>query len=238
MVSQPASPPKNLKKIRIAILEDHQSTVDGYLYRLGRMPQMEVVGTAYSGAELETLLAACPADVLFLDVNVPTAPDNPNPYPILHVIPKLLQSYPELTVLVISMLTERVLIQAVMDAGASGYILKDDRAAIEQLGAIVLSVSGGGIYLSQQANQQLRRRQAPKTEVALSARQLEALSLCAAHPDWSRAELAQNMMVSVSTARNLLSNAYLRLEVPNLAAALAKARQLGLVTPQPPTGLR
>lgn len=222
-------------KVRVAILEDHQSTIDGYLYRLGRMPQIEVVGAAYSGTEMEALLDHCPVDVLFLDIQVPTGPDNLNPYPILHVIPKLLQSYPELAVLVISMLTERTLIQAVMDAGASGYILKDDRAAIEQLGAIVLSITGGGIYLSQQANLQLQQSHAKKTGVVLTARQLEAMSLCAAHPDWSRSQLAQNMGVSISTARNLLSNAYLRLGVPNLTAAIAKARQLGLVTPLPPT---
>jgi DNA-binding NarL/FixJ family response regulator len=166
-------------------------------------------------------------------VQVPTAQDNANPYPILYVIPKLIQTYPRLHILAISMMTERSLIQAVIDAGASGYILKDDREAIEQLAAIVQSIATGGIYLSQLASEQLRRGKAEETEPMLTARQLEVLSLCAAYPDWSRAQLADHLGVRHSTVRNLLSNAYLRLGVRTLASAIAKARQLGLLTPLP-----
>ena len=105
------------KTIRVAILDDHQSVVDGYLYRLGGIPEVEVVATIMFGEELEPTLEEHPTDVLLLDVNVPTAPDNANPYPILHFIPKLLQAYPNLNVLVISMYAERGLIRAVMEAG-------------------------------------------------------------------------------------------------------------------------
>jgi DNA-binding NarL/FixJ family response regulator len=219
--------------IKLAILEDHQGIIDGYQYRLGGSAQVEIVGAVHFGSELEPLLESRPVDVLFLDVQVPTAPDNANPYPILHVISKLLQVYPRLHILAISMMTERSLIQAVIDAGASGYILKDDREAIEQLAAIVQSIATGGIYLSQLAAQQLRKTKTEGTEPMLTARQLEVLSLCAAYPDWSRAQLASHLSVRQSTVRNLLSNAYLRLEVRTLAAALAKARQLGLLTPLP-----
>lgn len=218
-------------KIRVVILEDHQSTIDGYLYRLKDTPQFEIVGAAAFGVELEPLLAEHPADIALLDVNVPTAPDNPNPYPILHVIPDLLQKYPDLAVLVISMLTERALIQAVMDAGASGYILKDDSAAIQQLGSILSSVASGGVYLSEQARQKLFKRHPKDNEPVLTQRQIQALSLCAAYPDESLADLAGKLCVTNSTVRNLLSGAYLRLGVSHRAAAVAKARQLGLITP-------
>ena len=88
-------------RIRVAVLDDHQSIVDGYLYRLKDLRHIEVVGTAAFGVELEPLLAEHPTDVLLLDVNVPTAPDNANPFPILHVIPDMLQKYPTFAVLVI-----------------------------------------------------------------------------------------------------------------------------------------
>ena len=218
-------------KLRVAILEDHRSIIDGYLYRLKDPTQFEVAGIAAFGIELEPLLTEHPADIVILDVNVPTAPDNRNPYPILHVIPDLLQKRPDLSVLVISMLTERALIQAVMDAGASGYILKDDSAAIQQLGPILQSVASGGMYLSEQARQQLFKHRPKEGESLLTRRQLEALSLCAAYPDESLGELAAKLGVSNSTARNLLSGAYLRLEVSHRSAAVAKARQLGLITP-------
>ncbi|HLF27090.1 MAG TPA: response regulator transcription factor [Anaerolineae bacterium] len=220
-----------VSKIRVAILEDHQSTIDGYLYRLKDLPQFEVVGTVAFGVALEPLLAEYPADIAILDVSVPTAPDNPNPYPILHVIPELLEKHPSLSILVISMLTERALIQAVIDAGASGYILKDDSEAIRQLGSILQSVASGGMYLSEQARQQLFKHRPKEGGSLLTRRQIEVLSLCAAYPDESLANLAANLGVSNSTVCNLLSGAYLRLEVSHRAAAVARARQLGLLAP-------
>ena len=81
------------KKIRATILDDHPSIVDGYVYRLSRIPQIEVVATCSFGDELEPSLCEHPTDVLLLDVNVPAGPDNPNPYPILSIIPRLLQQY-------------------------------------------------------------------------------------------------------------------------------------------------
>ena len=68
-----------------------------------------------------------------------------------------------------------------------------------------------------------------------SGRQLEALSLCAAYPDATTAELAGMLGVAHSTLRNLLSGAYLRLNVRSRTAAVAKAKRLGLITPPEPT---
>lgn len=223
------------KKIRVTILDDHQSIIDGYLYRLSNTPQVEVVATINFGEELEPTLKEHPTDILLLDVNVPTALDNPNPYPILHAIPTLLQIYPELNILVISMYAERGLIRAVMDAGANGYILKDDQAAAKDLGSVVLSVAAGGIYFSQIAHQLYSRHLSKESkDLLLTPRQLEVLSLCTAYPNNSTADLAKKMSVSNSTVRNLLSAAYFKLGANNRGGAIAKARQLGLITPNQP----
>jgi two-component system nitrate/nitrite response regulator NarL len=221
--------------VRVTILDDHQSIVDGYLYRLKNTPEVVVGATIAFGDELEPTLAASPTDVLLLDVSVPTSAENSNPYPILHVIPKLLQLYPNLDILVISMHAEHRLIRAVMDAGASGYILKDDQKTIQDLGNVVISVASGGIYFSQKAHQLYNKYQVGETDELLTQRQLEALSLCAAYPDSTTADLAQKMTVGNSTVRNLLSGAYMRLDVHNRSAAIAKARQLGLISPDSPT---
>lgn len=219
-------------KIRVAILDDHQSIIDGYLYRLSQTPEIEVVATATFGEELEPMLVDNPTDVLLLDVHVPTGPGNSTPYPILYLIPKLLQTHPDLTVLVISMYNQPTLIKAVMEAGASGYLLKDDQTSIRELGAVIRTIANGGIHFSQQAHQQLLKRM-PKGSTPTS-RQLEVLSVCAAHPEATTAELAVKLGVANSTLRNLLSGAYVRLEVRSKAAAIAKARQLGLITPPVP----
>jgi len=210
-------------KIRVAILDDHQSIVDGYLYRLSQAEAIHVVGSASFGEELEALLEQNPVDVLLLDIHVPMSQINRNPYPILHTIPRLLQKYPNLNILAISILTQPILINALIEAGVSGYIYKDDQGSIQQLANIVTMVANGGIYFSQDAYQKMRFNGAVHKSPRLTTRQLEVLSLCAAYPDTSTGELAKKLGVASSTLRNLLSGLYLRLDVRTRAAAIARA---------------
>jgi two-component system nitrate/nitrite response regulator NarL len=214
-------------KIQLTIMDDHQSIIDGYLYRLSKVPEIEVIATLSYGDELEPALKEHPTDVVLLDVEVPISQKNENPYPILHAIPKLLQLYPDLAVLVISMHTGRGLIRAVVEAGASGYILKDDSQRIQELGKVIISIAEGGVCFSDRALKAFLT----KNEEPLTVRQLEALSLCASYPNSKTAELAHKMKVANSTVRNLLASAYLKLGVHTRAAAIAKARQLGIITP-------
>jgi DNA-binding NarL/FixJ family response regulator len=217
------------RKINVAILDDHLSIIDGYLFRLSRVADIEVVATATCADQIEPLLGRYPIDVLLLDIQVPASSQNPNPFPILQVVPHWLQLYPELAVLVISMHNLPTLLKAVMEAGASGYILKEDQYAIRNLASLIRRVRLGEIYLSPGAQQKLFKRQPDWPD--LTPRQVEVLSLCAAYPDATTYDLSEKLNVANSTTRNLLSSAYLRLGVRTRAAAVARAQQLGLIVP-------
>jgi two-component system nitrate/nitrite response regulator NarL len=223
------------EKVRVAILDDHQSIIDGFIYRLSSTPEIEVVATATLGEELEPLLTRHHVDVLLLDLSVRTSLDNPNPFPILHIIPKLLQQHSNLCVLIISMFSEPGLMRSLIEAGASGYILKDDQSAFKELGNIVLSIARGGVFFSKKAHNLYMQAENLANGDLLTPRQMEVISLCAAYPDASTADLAQMMTISNSTVRNLLSSLYLRLGVHSRTAAVEKAREMGLITPRPPT---
>jgi two-component system, NarL family, nitrate/nitrite response regulator NarL len=223
------------EKIRVAILDDHQSIIDGYLYRLSQTPEIDIVATATYGEELEPMLSKQSVGVLLLDLSVRTSPENPNPFPILHVLPKLLQKHPNLCVLVISMFSEPGLMRSLVEAGVSGYILKDDQPAFRELGNVVLSIAHGGIYFSKRAHSLYLQSENLDSNDLLTPRQMEVISLCAAYPDASTSDLAQMMSISNSTVRNLLSSVYLRLGVHSRTAAVEKAREMGLITPRPPS---
>jgi DNA-binding NarL/FixJ family response regulator len=221
--------------IRIAILDDHQSTLDGYAYRLTPYKNIEVVATARYASQLDEMLEKQPINVLILDVGVPSSEEDENPYPLLYLLPRLRKAYPEMAILIISMHKLHSLVQAVMKAGAKGYILKDDTQAIMQLGEIVTSVAAGGVYFSEGSFAALVNQPAPEQDVNLiTKRQQEALSLCAAKPGYTMDKIAEELDIAGSTLRNLLSDSYKRLKVRNLAAAIIKARELGLITPLPP----
>jgi len=219
--------------VKVAILEDHQSIVDGYLYRLSAEPEIQVVATIFFGEDLEPALAQQQVDVLLLDVQVPISEANPNSYPILHSVSALSQNYPNMSILAISVHTQAVLIQSLVDAGISGYIFKDDYESIRQLPKIIHLIASGGVYFSEVAHKQLRQRDTGKATPILSPRQIEVLSLCASYPDDSTDELAERLGVASSTVRNLLSSAYVRLGVHTRAAAIAKVQKLGLIPGTP-----
>lgn len=223
------------RNINVSILEDHQGIIDGYLYRLEGNDDISVVAISSFGEELEPMLENNPSDVVILDIEVDTSSSNRNPYPILFTIPKLLQIYPELAIIVITMHNERTLIRNVMKAGASGFILKDDRDTIKELPAVIRTVAGGGIHMSKYAYQMIMKRNSADLSNKLTNRQTEALSLCAAYPESSTAQLAKMMDIANSTMRNLLSSTYLRLDVRNRASAVSKATRLKLITRSVPT---
>lgn len=219
-----------VKSVKVSILDDHQTILDGYRFRLADSSTVNIVATMRFGSEIYDTLEEHPTDVLILDINVPSSPENPNPYPILYEIPRLIQKYPNLAILVISMHNDRSLIRAVMDAGASGYILKDDQSILVDIENVIIAIAAGGISLSREVINILFLGDTTE-DVSLSQRQLEVLSLCLAYPDDSTADLAQRMSISNSTVRNLLSGAYIKLGVRTRAAAIAKARKLGVITP-------
>lgn len=216
-------------KLQVLIMDDHQGIVDGYRYRLSMVPGIEVVDILSYGDQLEPALSENPVDVLILDVEVPVSKNNSNSYPILHTIPKLLEQYPDLMILVISVHNEPGLIRAVVDAGATGYILKSDSQRIQELGKWVFRLVNGELCFSERALEVLVGRK----DEPFTPRQLEALSLCAAYPNSKTAELARKMKIADSTLRNLLSTVYFKLGVQTRAAAIDKARQQGILTTNP-----
>ena len=66
-------------KIKIAILEDFQSIVDGYIFRSSSDPAIEVVASTAHGEELAQILESQSVDLLLLDVQVPTSRSNDRP---------------------------------------------------------------------------------------------------------------------------------------------------------------
>jgi DNA-binding NarL/FixJ family response regulator len=97
---------------------------------------------------------------------------------------------------------------------------------VRQLCHVIKSVADGGVYFSSGAWEKVKMGQSAPI---LTGRQMEALSMSAAYPDLSTYVLAQKLAVSASTYRNLLSGAYKRLGVYTRAAAIVRARQMGLL---------
>ena len=218
-----------MDKVRIGILDNHQAIIDGYQYRLQGQPDLVVVGTAQSGEGLEELLRRETLDVLLLDIHVPTSAADATEYPMLQMLPRFVAQYPDLNILVISMLEQGVVVRSALNAGATGYVLKDDAGITRQLPDAVRSAAQGNLVLSRKAHEALRRL--PQEQASITKRQREILQILADEPNLTAAEVGQRLGITSSTVRNLLSNAYLRLGVRHRGAAVQRAQQLGLIRP-------
>lgn len=213
--------------IKIAIIEDHQGIIDGYKFRLQKAEDIEIIDVAMNGEELNDLLAThLEIDILIMDINVPVSTQNKNFFPILQLVPKIIEEHPNTRVLIISMLSELNLIKDLVDAGISGYVVKDDVESIRALSSILRKINRGELYFSESIKGKL---QDFVNQFGLTNRQLEILSVCAAYPDLTSEQVAEMIDIASSSLRTTLSAIYSRLNVRSKAAAIFKAKDLGLI---------
>jgi DNA-binding NarL/FixJ family response regulator len=102
---------------RIFLVDDHTIVRDGLRALLANEPDIEVVGEAGNGQELLDQLPTTPADVVLLDANMPVLDG-------LATTLRLRAEFPQVRVLILSMLAHERYIGQLFDAGASGYVLK------------------------------------------------------------------------------------------------------------------
>lgn len=212
--------------VRVAILDDHQSILDGFQYRLMHAKDIEVVASSAFGEELFPMIRNNQVDVLLLDLSVPTSHENRNQFPMIFALRTLLDEFPELKVIIISNFKEKALVKNAIERGVRGYIYKDDHASIQQLARIVMIVSAGGNYFSSGAYFDLSEE---NSKLNLTPRQKEVLEVASAYPDDSTDDLARRLNISGSTLRNILSGAYTRLGVHTRSAAIDRVRQMGII---------
>lgn len=213
--------------IRVAIVDNHQSVLDGCQLRLAQNPSIKIVATVMVGVEIEPMLSQQDVDILLLDLSIPTSDVDQSPYPVLQTIPALMGRHPNLRIVILSMYSGRSLLVRAVYSGVSGYIVKDDHRSIQQLGMVIEMIAQGETYFSPSLLPVVRT--IGNEEPLLTSRQAEVLALCAAYPNETTAQLAERMHVAHSTVRNLLSGVYTKLGINNRTAAVARAQELGLI---------
>jgi DNA-binding NarL/FixJ family response regulator len=204
--------------IRVLIVDDHPVVRDGLRGVLDGEPDMEVVGEAGHGAEALARVAAAPVDVVLMDLRMPTMGG-------VEAIGELRRSAPSVRVLVLTTFdTDRDVLPAI-EAGATGYLLKDTPRD-ELLRAVRAAYRGEAVLSPAVAGRLMGQVRAP-AEDSLSARELEVLRLVAAGQ--TNKAIAAELVLSERTIERHLSNIFAKLGVSSRAAATAFAYRHELV---------
>lgn len=219
--------PQNSEHLRVLIADDHPIVRSGIRNELAQCPDIEIVGEAINGDEAVQTAKTLQPDVILLDINMPGLKA-------VQVARQLQASASPTKVLVLTAYGDIDSILGMLDAGAGGYLLKDeDPSAIVQG---IRAVARGKIWLSPTIAQSLvehatndRKSFAtePRNSIPpLSPRELEVLQLLA--QGQTNKQIADTLMIAEGTIKNHVATIYDKLKVNSRAEAVVWAWQHGL----------
>ena len=218
--------------IYVAIVEDDVHLQNAIVAAIQGSPDIRMTYVANTRATGLKLLEKPPADVLLVDLGLPDGSG-------IDVIRAACALWPTCAVMVCTTFADEAHVLQSIEAGASGYLLKDGTAG--DMLAEIRSLYGGGSPISPLIARQILTRfrhaavAAPELvpacnngeQVVLSAREKEVLELIT--KGFTADEIAKLILVSQHTIRTYVRRIYLKLKVTSKAEAIYEARSQGLL---------
>lgn len=204
--------------IRLLIVDDHPIVRSGLRSALDCDPSLMVVGDAASGeAALELVRTALP-DVVLMDLNLGAGLDGADTTRLLTQLPKPPR------VLVLTAYESDADILRAIEAGATGYLLKDAEPS-ELLAAIHTAASGETVLAPSVATRLVSRVREPGR--ALTNRETQVLQMVAEGS--ANATIGRSLFITEATVKSHLVQVFAKLGVESRTAAVAEGRRLGLI---------
>lgn len=210
--------------IRIIIADDHQMFIDGIKALLKNEKDMKVVGEALNGEEVLSVLQKEKADIVLLDISMPVMDG-------IETTKRLHEKFPEVRILMLTMYNKHEFISGLMNAGASGYILKN--TGKKELVEAIEAIYEGKNYFSKDVTETIMKDLHKKPSevkielVQLTKREKEVLILIA--QEFSTRQIADKLFISQNTVETHRKNLMSKLKVKNLAGLVKFALQTGLI---------
>lgn len=199
------------ERIRVLLVDDHHLVLEGLRSMLEAQDDMEVVGTATSGAEVVDAIRRFKPDVVALDLEM-------QPVGGLAALEQIRGASLPVKVLVLTAYGDGGSMRAALERGADGYALKTEspRQTLES----IRQVHQGHVVFPQAAKRWLMGGQAPRDGNRLTERERAVLAHVA--EGVSNAEIAARLRVSENTVKFHLQNVFLKLGVNNRTEAAAR----------------
>ena len=211
-------------KTRILVCDDHTLFVEGVKAMLRSEPSLEIIGEAHDGRQAVELVKELKPDVLLMDISMPDM----NGFDATRLVHKF---EPGVKVLILTMHDEEELVARCLEAGASGYLIKDTPAS--QLLYAIEAVHRGEKYLSPAVLNKViggyvLNSARPKTSYdRLSQREREILKLLA--EGLSVKDIATHLNLSVKTVEVHKYNLMKKIDVHDRAELIKYAIQKKLI---------
>ena len=210
-----------MSPIRLLLVDDHPVVRDGLRGMLAGDPDLEVVGEASDGAEALAVVGELRPDVILMDLRMPGLGG-------VATIRALAERKVPARVLVLTTYDTDSDVVPALEAGATGYLLKDSPR--EELVRAIRAAARGEVVLAPSVATRLVSQLRAPSQDALSERELEVLTLIS-QGETNRGAAAR-LFISEATVKTHLLHIYAKLDVNDRAAAVAAAYERGLLTPR------
>jgi DNA-binding NarL/FixJ family response regulator len=208
-----------MDKIRILITDDHPVVREGLSGMLAGQPDFEVMGLAADGDTAVKMHFSLAPDVTLMDLRMPGLDG-------VGAIKAIMAQQPSSRILVLTTYDSDADILPAIEAGATGYLLKD--APREELFRAIRAAARGDSTLAPTVAARLMTKMRAPAEEKLSAREIEVLQLVATGA--SNKEIGKSLHISTATVKTHLIHIYGKLGVDDRTAAVTTALEKGIIT--------
>jgi DNA-binding NarL/FixJ family response regulator len=207
--------------IRVVIADDHGVIRDGLGKLIAAYDDIQVVGVAADGEEaVQRSLEASP-DVVLMDLHMPRLDG-------IEATRRIMADLPGTAILILTSFSDRKQILGALDAGASGYLLKD--AASDEVAEGIRSAARGEAPLDPRAARTiLNARATPDPLAGLSEREREVLALLV--EGLPNKLIARRLEISDKTVKSHLTRVFREIGVTDRTQAALWAQRHGIETP-------
>ncbi len=219
-----------MKKIRIAVAEDNENLARSLRENLSQFSELELLFIAPNGKELLQKLSQEMPDIVLMDINMPVMDG-------IEATKKVKHHFPDLKIIMLTVFDEEDKIFQSVLAGATGYMLKDEKPS-KLVAAIEEAMEGGApmspvialktLQFLRENTPSERTEVKEKKDFGLSARELEILEKIAEGKNYQ--EIADVLFISPKTVRKHIENIYSKLQVHNKMEAVQVAKKNRLIS--------
>lgn len=217
--------------IKVLVVDDHQLMIEGLKSLLEEENDIAFVAGASSVKEALQLLETTPIDVILMDINMPEESG-------IEATTQIKKKYPEIKVIALTMHDDISIITRMVEAGASGYVLK--RTQMSEVTEAIRIVHNKGKYLSINTQQIIMdnlnssidpNTQKDDTKTILSSRESEVLQLIA--KEYSNEMIAEKLFISERTVEAHRRNIFIKTKTKSIVGLMKYAINHGLIEIDP-----